>query len=70
MSLPTVPDFEKPPALSPYLRNLTKELDKELRQRAPDTTGVGGVYLVAPNGSVWKVSVSNTGVLSTAQVSG
>ena len=71
MSLPKVPDFaDKLPSLSPYLRDLTKELDKLFRQRVPATTGVDAVHLVAPNGSVWRVTVSNTGVISTAQVSG
>ena len=70
MSLPKIPTFTKEPALNPYLRDLTKELERELRQRVPATTGVGAIHLVSPNGSVWRITVSDAGVIATTQVSG
>ena len=70
MSLPKIPTFTKEPALNPYLRDLTKELEREFRQRVPTTTGVDAIHLVASDGSVWRVVISNTGVISASQVSG
>lgn len=51
-----------------YFRFSFSLLERVLSQSIGRLEAVDGVLLQAPNGSVWKVTVSNTGTLTTTSV--
>jgi hypothetical protein len=53
-----------------FLNEMVRVLTSELAKRTPDDTSRRSVYLTSPDGSVWEVTINNTGVLETTKVSG
>lgn len=55
-------------ATSAFMRDLFKELDGLFAARTPDTQTIDAIYLTAPDKSVWKVSIGDTGTLATTKI--
>jgi len=51
-------------------KRLLDELDIEFGKRAPDMNARNNLLLAAPDGSIWAVTVDNTGTLATTKVYG
>lgn len=62
------PDGEK--ALHDFGTRLGDELDQEFRARTPDRNPRKDLLLQAPDGSIWAVTVDDTGTLATTKVHG
>jgi hypothetical protein len=52
-----------------YFRTAFSTLEKVQMQNVSRVEAVDGVLLQAPNGTVWRVSVNNSGGLTTTSVS-
>lgn len=63
--LPDVPTIIEDGAVTSYLRKLRDAINSELLRRIRKTEPVAEVLLVSPDGTVYKITVSNAGVLST-----
>lgn len=64
INAPDVPDFTEHRMAGPvkeYLNNLVGWAQREFRRRSEDNTAIDGIYLTSPNGSVYKLSVSDVG---------
>jgi hypothetical protein len=68
--IPRVPTSGLTPEVRAYLEQLNIFLTRELNARVPDLTGKDAVLLVSPDGSVYNVTVSDLGVLTTTLVFG
>lgn len=51
-----------------YLKASHRELGNELRNRTPDNQVRSLLLLMSPNGTVYQVTVSDTGVLTTTEL--
>ena len=69
MRLPTVPSFTNT-AWTKWATDLTKVLTAEFLKRTPDDTSRKSVYLNSPDGSIWEITVDDTGTLTTTKVLG
>lgn len=58
------PDF-KEAGLKPYFDTLNNDVRRELMARSVRTEPVDSILLISPNKTVYKITVSDTGVLST-----
>lgn len=69
--IPPIPDrgIGFAPVLRRYLEELTSFIQRELRRRPEENTAVGAVLLLAPNNSVYSVTVADDGTLETTLVS-
>lgn len=70
MAFPIIPSFSKVDGLAAFFKTVARYVDDELRRRPMVNQAMDQTILVAPDGSTWAVRVSNTGVLSTTQLSG
>jgi len=68
MSMPPIPSVGNT-ALETYLRALTNELDRRLRDKISQAAGVDSILLVSPSRKVYSVRVADDGTLSTTLVS-
>lgn len=67
MSMPPIPSVGNI-ALETYLRALTNELDRRLRDKISQAAGVDSILLVSPGRKVYSVQVADDGTLSTTLV--
>jgi hypothetical protein len=65
MKLPAVPDIYSPAVERRRTAVIEAALAGALRRNADNDLGAGSIILTAPDGSRWKLVVSNSGVLST-----
>ena len=65
-------DLPGPPPgpLSGYLTSLVSRLRDYLSQMVDENTAINGIMLRAPNGKIYRLTVSNTGVLTATYVQG
>lgn len=70
VNFPRVPRVTGNQELGTFLTDIAKILKKELEVRTPDTEARESVFLLAPDKSVWKVTISNAGALQTVKVQG
>lgn len=64
INAPQVPDFVEHRMAGPvteYLRTLTGFIQREFLRRPEANTALDAIYLTAPNGSVYSLTVSNAG---------
>jgi len=69
---PAPPLVPSDPAISPklttYLRELSLWASRAFSQRQTAATARAQVLLLAPNGSVWSLTVNNSGTVMTTSV--
>lgn len=69
------PYYSSPPVpptgntLAGYLRDLTQWAAREFNRRTPERQPVPELYLNSPDQSVWRVEVSDSGVITATKVS-
>lgn len=64
-----VPAF-KDPDVTKFLTNYQREMDQKLKTFVANNKAGKSVLLFAPDLSVWEVTVSNAGVLTTTKIAG
>lgn len=63
-----VPNFDPTPGLESFLNTLVRYVDNEVRGKLKAQSANEYVLLYAPNKDVYKVTVSDTGVLTVVKV--
>lgn len=58
------PEFTEP-GISRHFDRVALDVSRELSARPTRTEAVDNILLISPNGTVYKVTVSNAGVLTT-----
>ncbi len=64
MNIPPIP-VTQTPGLDQWLRDYALAVDRELRQRIPNTVPITSFLLVSPAGKVYSVAVDDAGTLTT-----
>jgi hypothetical protein len=62
--------FKDQPVERVYFQNVLRIIEQGLNARTRDETARPYLFLQSPNGSVWRVTVSDAGALTTVKVLG
>jgi hypothetical protein len=62
-----VPQFPVP-GLPRFFEDIIAAMDRDFNDKMDKTTGNHSLLLIAPDGSVWEVKVTDAGALTTVKV--